>query len=221
MLPVLQLRRVLPTLPRVPLGGPWYRAVNYDHLSGPPPGAAAGSPAQPLWPGGAARLGARFTPRATPAGPHKRAAGAIDSLYLTEDELTPLMEVTGVLRPTGSAVKLVFEPQVMLTVDGVLTDVLDLTDAANQAALGTSPQQLTGHWTVQQSMYFAGTGPMPATQVLGREAFGVPDIIGLRFPSSKNPQGFGLVVFTSKFVRGRHSLTVFNRGTGKLQQSLP
>jgi hypothetical protein len=40
-------------------------------------------------------------------------------------------------------------------------------------------------------------------------------------PSSKNPQAASLVVFTSKMAQGRHSLKVFNRAAGKLQQLLP
>jgi hypothetical protein len=128
VLPPQSLRKILPTLPRIPLHGPWYRAVNYDDLASPPRGPLAGSVVQPLWPGGAARRGARFTPQAPAAGSAGAGAPGIDALYLAEDELTPLLEVVGVLRPPGSAVPLVFEPQVMMTVDGVLTDILDLTE---------------------------------------------------------------------------------------------
>ena len=146
---------------------------------------------------------------------------AIDSLYLAEDELTPLIEVTSVLRPLGSGVALVFEPQVMLTVDGVLTGILDLTIVANQIALGTTHQELTGHWALQQAIYLAGQGPAPPTQILGRAAFAVSGIIGLRYPSSKNPPAASLVIFTSKLAPGQQSLKLYNRPVGKLQQSLP
>jgi RES domain-containing protein len=211
------LRRILPQLPRRPLHGPWYRAVNFDLLHGPPLPGFSGP--RPLWPGGAARRGARFTPRAVRAS-----AGAtigIDALYLAEDELTPLAEISGVLRPAGSPVKLLFEPQVLMTVDGSLTDVLDLTDPAIQQAIGTTPQQLTGAWVVQQSRHLAGAGPMPPTQVLGREAFRTGRILGLRYPSSKNPSGIGIVVFTSRLRKSAHRLEVFNQPAGALQQSLP
>ena len=211
MLPPQALRRVLPALSRVPLRGPWYRAVNFDHLAAPP----AGSTAQPLWPGGAARKGARFTPQAVAGAP------GIDCLYLAEDERTPLQEIAGVFRPSGSPVPLLFEPQVLMTVDGVLTDILDLTDAATQAAVGTTYQELTGLWLLQQSSYLAGQGPMPPTQLLAAEAFGSRAVVGLRYPSSKNANGVGLVVFTSRLVSGTHALKVFNQRAGKLQQSLP
>lgn len=215
MLSPAGLRRVLPTLPRMALRGPWYRAVNYDHLAGPPPGGRV----QPLWPGGAARRGARFTPRAAATGAGSRANG-IDCLYLAEDELTPLIEVAAVLRPPGSAAPLLFEPQVMMTVEGVLGDMLDLTDAATQQALGTTHQELTGPWLVQQSTYLTGQGSPPPTQVLGEQAFRCRQVAGLRYRSSKNPRGVGLVVFTDRLQPNRHSLSVFNQ-PGQLQHTLP
>ena len=49
--------------------------------------------------------------------------------------------------PTLARVPLVFRPQVMMTVDGVLTDVLDLTASAIQRALSTTHQELTGDMT--------------------------------------------------------------------------
>lgn len=216
MLPALQLRAVLPTLPRVAMSPPWYRAVSDDLLQGPPPGAAPGTPPQPLWPGGPSIRGSRFTPAAPPLG----ARPPIDALYLAGDELTPLVEIAGVLRPPGSAVPLYFPPQVMLTVVGALDDVLDLTDTSIQRALGTTASQLTAPWIPAQSAYLSGTGPMPPTQELGEEAFNSGVIAGLRYRSSKNPAGFGLVVFTPRIVRGRHFVAVHNRLTGRLQQRL-
>ena len=54
------------------------------------------------------------------------------------ESLTPMREVTGVLMPPNSPVALVFEPQVLLTVDGILTDVLDVTDVLEHLkSLGT------------------------------------------------------------------------------------
>jgi hypothetical protein len=220
MLPQAVLQQALVGAPLKALRGPWYRAVNYDHLSGPPPGAPPGAAVQPLWSGGAARHGARFTPRASGTTPG-RGGAAIDCLYLAEDELTPLLEVVGMLRPPGSPIPALFEPQVMMTVDGVLTDILDLTDVRIHQLLGTSHQELTGEWVVQQSTYLTGRGTIPPTQLLGAEAFASSRIAGLRYPSSKNTNGIGVVVYASRLVPGRHSLTVFNQPSGSLQQSLP
>lgn len=220
MLPPPALRSVLPTLPRIAVRGPWYRAINYDHLAGAPPGSRPGSGVQPLWPGGAARRGARFTPRAAPV-PGGVAGSGIECLYLAEDEMTPLLEVAGVLRPVGSRGPLLFEPQVMMTIDGALGDILDLTDGVIQQALATTHQQLTGAWVLQQSLHLAGQGPPPPTQVLGQQAFLSRLVVGMRYPSAKNPQGVGLVVFTNRLQPNRHSLTVFNQSGGGLQQALP
>ena len=211
------LRKILPGLPRRPFNGPWYRTVHFDILHGPPPTGLPGP--QPLWPGGAARRGARFTPRAVRSS--SGATAGIDTLHLAEDELTPLAEIAGVLRPARSTVKLLFEPQVLMTVDGALTDILDLTDPAIQQAIGTTPQQLTGPWVVQQSQYLSGKGPMPPTQMLGQEAFRTGQILGLRYTSSKNPNGVALAVFTRRLKPATDRLEVFNQPTGTLQQKLP
>ena len=108
-----------------------------------------------------------------------------------------------------------------MTIDGALGDILDLTDVGIQQLLGTSHQELTGHWLIQQATYLAGQGSMPPTQLLGAEAFASGRIVGMRYPSSKSAQGVGFVVFPARFVAGRHSLAVFNHPSGKLQQSLP
>jgi hypothetical protein len=80
---------------------------------------------------------------------------------------------------------------------------------------------LTGLWLIQQAAHLAGQGPPPPTQVLGEEAFGVGGVVGMRYPSSKNPQGMGVVVFTPRLMAGRQSVRLFNRSAGSLQQSLP
>lgn len=153
-------------------------------------------------------------------GSFGRPAG-IDCLYMAEDELTPLLEIAGVLRPASSAVPLLFEPQVMMAVDGALTDIVDLVDAPVQQALGTTHQELTGHWQIQQAQHLAGQGPLPPTQVLGLAAFHSGTIVGLRYPSSKNPGAASLVVFTARLRVGRHQLRLFNRPRSALQQLLP
>ena len=56
------LTRVLPSLTTGTLQGPWARVVALQYLAGPPPGFPVGSAAQPLWPGSAPLVGARFTP---------------------------------------------------------------------------------------------------------------------------------------------------------------
>ena len=210
------LRQVLPGLPQIAVSGPWYRAVAFDALLGPPPGAPAGSAIQPLWSGAARRRGARFTPKETSAAP------SFASLYVAEDETTPLIEVTGVLRPPGSAVRLVFRPLVLLTVDGSLANVVDFTDSWVQAQAGTNLQELTGSWAIGQSDYVAGRGPMPPTQALAQAAYDVGGISALRYASTKNPAGaVALVIFPDRLVAGQSRLEVFNVPGGTLTQRLP
>ena len=215
MLPVTKLRRALAKQPRVSYSGPWYRAVVFDYLLKPPPGVTAGSPVQPLWPGGARRKGARFTPKETPAP-------GIDCLYLATDELTPMLEVSGVLRPPGSPVPLVFEPQVLMTVRGVLTNIVDITQLGVQTALGTSHAELTGDWLVPQEQYLAGKGPMPPTQVLGQAAYEDGNILGLAYRSTKSStSSLGIVVFTERLAKVFSYLELYNKIGGTLQQRLP
>lgn len=58
-----------------------------------------------------------------------------------------------------------------MTVDGALTDIVDVTDSQVQNALGTNLQELTGAWVPAQASCLAGTGAMPPTQVLGQAAY--------------------------------------------------
>lgn len=215
MLPYANLVATLPTLARTSLPGPWYRAVAFDYLQGPPPGAPAGSPIQPLWPGGCHQKGVRFTPKAPPDA-------AINGLYLATDEVTTIAEVTGVLRPPGSPVAIVFKPLVLVSVLGVLTNLVDTTDPAVQTALGTTQQELTGNWAQAQVKYLAGTGPMPPTQVLGRAAFDASGIAGLIYESTKSStNGKGILVFTDRLAGAGSYVELYNERGGKLQQRIP
>jgi hypothetical protein len=114
-----------------------------------------------------------------------------------------------------------FAPQVMMTIDGVLSDILDLTDSGVQSALGTSRQELTGEWLIQQADYLAGRANMPPTQILGRAAFEAAEIVGLRYSSTKNASGFGIVVFTVRLTRGRQFLELYSKGSKLLSGRIP
>jgi len=137
---------------------------------------------QPLW-GGAARMkGARFTPRSS-----------FDSIYLAGDAVTALSEVRKIIsHPSAPAFTLKMPPQVVLAVNGVLTDILDLTDPATQSRLGTTRQEITGRWS--------GTAVSP-TQVLAQTAYDVGGIVGFKYESAQNPnQGDCLVVFSDRLA---------------------
>ena len=150
--------------------------MQYRHLLGPPPGLTG--PPQPLW-GGAAKLaGARFTPQ-----------GGFDSIYLAENPITAFIEVSALVMLPGGPVPVCTPPWVIVTVDGILNNLLDLTDAATLTALGTTAQEVTGTWA---------TTPHPPTQLLGQLAYDLGRIAGIKYASAKHPGGLNFVVFPDR-----------------------
>ncbi len=184
MLPEDQLRAALLTLPSITVPGPWARVVDYAALQGPTPGAPTGTPAQSLWSGGSLRSGGRFTP-----------PGAFEALYLALDLITALIEAGEIfLTSEGPPLLPAAVPKAYFRVEGILTDVLDLTDPSVRAGAGTSPQELTGTWRYRQSH-----GELAPTQILGRLAYESGRFKGLQSISAKNSNtGRVLVVFTDR-----------------------
>jgi RES domain-containing protein len=201
------LHTVLSRLPRVTLHGPWSRAVGFHLLTSPPPGAAPGTPPQPLWSGGAKQRGARFTPQ-----------HGFDSLYLATDPITALTEVVAVFQPSrGPLVALKTNPWVVVTVEGVLHDIVDLTNPDVQRELGTSVQELTGDWSYAQS-----TVGIAETQRLGEAGYASQDILGFKFPSAKNTgKGDAIVIFAGRLVAGQPSFVEIFDPHHNLSQRLP
>jgi RES domain-containing protein len=176
MLPLLQLAAALVTVKLVSSHGPWSRAIGYRYLLGPPPGLTG--PPQPLW-GGAAKLaGARFTPQ-----------GGFDSIYLSHDPITAFIEVSALVQLPGGPVPVRTAPWVVVSVDGILTNLLDLNDPATLAALGTTAQEITGTWAAT---------PRPPTQLLGHLAYDSGRIAGIKYASTKHPGGLNLVIFPDR-----------------------
>jgi RES domain-containing protein len=201
-----RLGKVLPTLPRITIHGLWSRAIGFDLLTGPPPGAPVGSSPQPLWPGGSALHGARFTPK-----------GGFNSLYLADDPVTALHEVVSVFTPPhGPPVTIKTSPWVVVVVDGVLPNVVDLSDVAVQKKLGTTTAELTGEWAYTQAT--AGIAP---TQILSQAAFDC-GILGFRYISAKNiTGGRAIVVFTDHLSANPSSFIEVVDTHGNLRQRLP
>ncbi|HEX9754463.1 MAG TPA: RES domain-containing protein [Gemmatimonadales bacterium] len=143
------LRAVLTACPRRSYPGPWSRAVARRHLVGPPPGSAAGSGAQPLWPGGASVSGGRFTPK-----------GGFPCLYLAENPISALREVEVIFAgPDGTLMRVLYEPYVVFAVAGVAAEMVDLTEPGVQTDLGTNDTELRGPWLRAQSRYLTGKVP--------------------------------------------------------------
>lgn len=176
MLPLLQLATALVNATLVSAHGPWSRAVGYRYLLGSPPGLAG--PPQPLWGGAAKIAGARFTPK-----------GGFDSIYLAHDPITAFIEVSALVLLPGGPVPVRTAPWVVVSVDRILNNLLDLTDAATLTALGTTLQEMTGTWA---------TTPHPPTQLLGQLAYDSGRIAGIKYASAKHPGGLNLVVFPDR-----------------------
>jgi RES domain-containing protein len=199
MLPLPQLAAALDGAALVSAHGPWSRAIGYRHLLGPPPGQTG--PPQPLW-GGAAKLaGARFTP-----------VGRFDSIYLAHDPITAFIEVSALILLPGGPAPVRSAPWVVISVDGITNKLLDLTDPATLAALGTTAQEITGTWA---------TLPHPPTQLLGQLAYDSGRIAGIKYASAKHPGGINVVVFPDRIaVASGNYLEVYDPH-GHLAQRLP
>ena len=176
MFPSAQVAVALGAVKLASARGPWSRAVGYRHLLAPPTGLRG--PAQPLWGGAAKLVGARFTPK-----------GSFESIYLASDPITAFVEVSALLLLPGGPVPVRSAPWVIVSVDGMMNDLLDLTDLATLAALGTSEQEMTGPWV---------KAPDPRTQALGRAAYRSGRIAGIKYRSAKHTGGLNLVVFPDR-----------------------
>jgi RES domain-containing protein len=179
--------------------GPWTRAIAYRHLL--PDMPRRGAKLRPLWAGAAPIRGARFTPQ-----------GGDDALYLASDSLTALAEVQALAFLAGGHFQPLTPPWVLVSVDGVVSRVLDLTDAATRKLCGTTEQELSGAWD---------SVSLAPTQWLGHMAREAGHITGIRYPSARNRGGgVNLVVFPHRLPLTRTDyLEVFDP-EGNLQQRL-
>jgi RES domain-containing protein len=156
--------------------GPWVRSLAYQHLLGAPPGLS-GKP-QPLWGGGSKIHGARFTPQSS-----------FDSIYVAEDPITALAEVWALVMLPNAPIPVLSHPLVLVSLDGILHNLLDLTEAITLKTLSTTIQEVTGPWA---------TSAHPPTQSLGQAAHDSGRITGIKYGSARNPQGVNIVVFPDR-----------------------
>lgn len=205
------LAAALDAVPRITVRGAFWRTVPNHLLRGPPPGAPPGSPPQPLWPGGAALNGARYTP-----------LGGGGALYLAPDAATALAEVEAVLfgAAGGPEPGRVHDPLLVFACDVHLPAVVDLCDASVQRALGTSDAELKAPWLRAQERHRSRGAPLPPTQALGRAARGGGGVLALRYPSYRREGAANLVVFTDHLASFGGSVSLHDR-TGTLIQTLP
>jgi hypothetical protein len=177
-------------------------------LQGPPPGSRATSRPQPLWPGGAEALGARFTPKES-----------FGTIYLASDPITALLEVEAIFQGTTS---IRTPPLTIFAVEGLLDRVLDLTSLVVERALDTSLEELSGDWRFSQERYLKGMGPMPPSQQLGRMAYESGRFDAVQYRSAKNVRsGLGWAVFADRLTRSGRSYLRVNDEYGLIGQEIP
>lgn len=186
-MPAAELPAALDLLPRITITGTFWRTVPIQYLRSGPPGAPAGTAPQPLWPGGAAVRGARYTP-----------AGGCSALYLAPDGATALAEVEAVVFGADRTVQpgAARDPLLVFAAHVSLPAALDLCDADVQRALRSSDAELKAPWLRAQERHRLGRGDLPATQALGQAACGTGTVLALRYPSYRHEGVQNLVVFT-------------------------
>lgn len=183
--------------------GFYSRFVEFRHLSTAGPLPVPGP--KPLWGLGSVLYGGRFTPK-----------GAFETVYLAEDPVTAMAEVSGVLySPQVPMPRTAQPPWVLITVEGILLRVLDVTLSGVQSALGTNPQELTGAWR-----HIQATGQQAPTQTLGRLCHQSGRFDAIRFPSSKNT-AYGVCVAVFTHILQPPSLIKIFDPYGRLAQQLP
>ena len=199
MLPLTKLGEALAKAKLIAVHGPWSRVVAFRHLLGPPPGMSG--PPQPLWGGASRTTGARFTPQS-----------AFDSIYLASDPMTALAEVQSIIFLPNGPAPVQTTPWTVLSVDGVVSRVLDLTDSATLTILGTNEQEISGVWWLARH---------PPTQMLGHAAFDSVKISGIRYRSAKiTIGGVNVVVFPERISdAGTEYLEVYDPH-GNLKQRI-
>jgi RES domain-containing protein len=202
MLEEKDLDQALGQVPSRAVHGPFSRYVALHNLISGPSGSS-GAP-QPLWGLGSKTFGGRFTPR-----------DSFETVYLAEDPTTASSEVGLILKHANSSVTIRTHPWVLITIDGNLLSVLDLTDAKTVAALGSSHQELTGEWRYTQEQ--SGEAP---TQMLGRLCHDSERFDGIRYPSSKNVTGGVCVAVFPDRLRKPAYLEVYDPH-GNVAQKLP
>ena len=204
MLPERKLRAALRKIAPVPIVGPFSRAVALHYLI-PKPAPVPRVKPQPLWGIGSKRFGGRYTPK-----------NSFETVYVAKDMVTALTEAQAVISiPSGPAFTIVGEPWVIVTIQGILSSVLDLTQAATMRAIGSSYQELTGTWRS-----VPGQTGEPPTHMLGRLCHSSRRFDGICYPSSKNPpSGVCVAVFPDRLRKPAY-LEVYDPH-GNVAQRLP
>ncbi|MHC9542844.1 MAG: RES family NAD+ phosphorylase [Vulcanimicrobiota bacterium] len=201
MHPATDLPAIITTLPLMPYKQACYRIVDFATLT-------RFAPMMPLYLLGPGVNGQRYTPKGEPS-----------ALYVAEDPVTALAEYNRVDRvilvadPTHKRKKLV-NPTVQLTIKVNLERVLDITDAAIQAALNTTTAELTGPWRKQMIR-----GLFCPTHVLADAVYAAGTVQAMRYPSVQSWDHANLIIWDER-VQLPSTVTV-NDSSGTLFARIP
>lgn len=103
-------------------------------VSAPPWAAAGDADRRSRFGGGASKInGAGFTPQ-----------GGYDSVYLASDPITAQAEVQAIMLLPGGPTPVQTPPLTVLSIAGVVSQVLDLTDPPTLTMLETNEQEVSG-----------------------------------------------------------------------------
>jgi RES domain-containing protein len=152
---------------------------------------------------GSYRRGGRYNPKE-----------GFEALYLADTPLTALQEINLMRITDGAILSAKSAPRLLLSVEVVLSAVLDVTTGENQDVLGTNVQELTGNWLVLNA-----TGQTAPTQDLGSAAYSLATIEALRVASAQDPRASNLVVLPDRLAQ-RSSVRVYD-DSGLIDATLP
>jgi RES domain-containing protein len=179
MLSERKLARALIHAKLIPLTGPFHRFADFWFVSSR---LAAGQASGVLEGLGARMYGGRFTPR-----------DRFETLYLAMSPETARIEAESIAIGFGVGGASA-RPYVHFTINGLLAEVLDLTEPSIQAAIGTDAAELAAPWRMLQAR-----GKEAPSQRLGRAVYRFGRIDALLYRSTKDPvSGRCLAVFPDR-----------------------
>lgn len=194
-------------LPRSPLTGTWFRALDPRHL-----------------PTALSTTHTRCAPSRYNAGPLLSPSQQFETFYLAADSFTAMYEYRAVFADNrGNIVSNPNTSVAVLNVQVTLHEVFDLTDVGSaQVPLDTTAQELTGDWRGYQvrSPLTSIPGPvgMAPTQELGLAISGT-GIEGFQTISATVPACRVLVILPRNFRTG--STVIFRDSTGRVLHRVP
>lgn len=181
-----KLETTLPLLTTLPAVGIAFRAIHAKHAS-----TALSSI-------GSFKNGGRYN-----------IAQEFEVLYLSDNQLTALLEVEALVQTAAGLVGLKDQPRTLLCIEYRLNAMLDLTDPSIQSALSTNFQELTGHW-----ISINANKQIAPTQQLGAAVHRLRNVDGLKYPSARNeiPNSYNLAIFPDRLL-GNCYLEVYDNST--------